>query len=210
MPFTLLASRFRRLWLLKAVGTTLFMDAFFRGYFYLLHSSAYTPSETPITAIDRYVPYQQWAWGLYASLWLYTSLPVALQPDFKLLLYYGFCAFLLCATGLGFFYFYPTIIPEAFLTTYRGPQIALLAGVDAAGNAAPSLHVAFAVFSMVWLRRQLIEVGAPLFVIRLNYLWGVAIAYSTMATKQHVMTDVLSGAILGFVFAFLSLRRLPH
>ena len=208
MPLAQLGSRFRRLWLLKAIGTALFMTIFFSGYFYLLQHPTYPPTDTPITAVDRHLPYQQWAWGLYVSLWLYTTLPVALQPNLSLLLYYGLCAFLLCATGLSIFYFFPTIIPNDFLVTYRGAQIRLLAGVDAAGNDIPSLHVASALFSMLWLRQQLIEIKAPLFVNRFNYFWCAGIVYSTMATKQHVLTDVLSGAALGLVFALLSLRGL--
>lgn len=205
MPLVQLGERFRRLWLLKAVGTTLFMYAFFSGYFYLLQHPAYPPIATPITTIDRYLPYQTWAWGLYASLWLYTSLPVAFQPNLNWLLYYGFSIFLLCATGLAIFYFFPTVIPDDFLATYRGAQIKLLAGVDAAGNAAPSLHVASAIFSMLWLRQLLIEIKAPLLVNRFNYLWCAGIVYSTMATKQHVLMDAVSGAAFGLLFALLSL-----
>jgi membrane-associated phospholipid phosphatase len=205
MPLAQLRSRFRRLWLLKAVGTTLFMTIFFSGYFYLLKNPAYLPIDTPITAIDRQLPYQPWAWGLYASLWLYTSLPVAIQPNLGSLLYYGVSTFLLCATGLAIFYFFPTIIPESFLATYRGAQIRMLEGIDAAGNAMPSLHVASAIFSMLWLRQQLIDIQAPPWVNRFNYVWCAGIIYSTLATKQHVLTDVLSGAVFGLAFALLSL-----
>jgi membrane-associated phospholipid phosphatase len=35
-------------------------------------------------------------------------------------------------------------------------------------------------------------------------LWGVAIVYSTMATKQHVSLDVLAGMLLGIAFALSS------
>ncbi len=210
MPLAQLGSRFRRLWLLKAVGTTVFMTVFFNGYFYLLKNPAYLPIDTPITAIDRHLPYQPWAWGLYVSLWLYTSLPVAIQPDLRALLYYGLSIFLLCATGLAVFYFFPTIIPESFLATYRGPQIQLLQGVDAAGNAMPSLHVASAVFSMLWLRHQLISIKTLLLANHFNYVWCAGIVYSTMATKQHVLTDVLSGAAFGLAFALLSLSCLKQ
>jgi membrane-associated phospholipid phosphatase len=40
-----------------------------------------------------------------------------------------------------------------------------------------------------------------------NALWFVAIAYSTLAVKQHVALDALAGALLGIAFAALSLRR---
>jgi len=80
--------------------------------------------------------------------------------------------------------------------------------VDAAGNACPSLHVATAVFSAMWINRQLIEVGAPRIVRVFNWAWCIGIAYSTLATKQHVAVDMVAGAILGMFAASLSLAQL--
>ncbi len=69
--------------------------------------------------------------------------------------------------------------------------------VDAAGNACPSLHVAFAIFTALWLARLLREVMAPLAVRLFNAGWCAAIIYSTLATKQHVAVDVFAGTTLG-------------
>jgi membrane-associated phospholipid phosphatase len=43
-----------------------------------------------------------------------------------------------------------------------------------------------------------------------NWLWFLLIAYSTLAIKQHVVLDVAAGALLGLVFAPLSLRWRPR
>ena len=40
-----------------------------------------------------------------------------------------------------------------------------------------------------------------------NGLWFIAIAMSTLATKQHVFLDTAAGFALGAVFASLSLWR---
>jgi membrane-associated phospholipid phosphatase len=59
----------------------------------------------------------------------------------------------------------------------------------------------------VWLNRQLFEVGAPRIVRVFNWAWCVGIAYSTLATKQHVAVDMVAGVILGMSAAALSLAQ---
>jgi membrane-associated phospholipid phosphatase len=41
----------------------------------------------------------------------------------------------------------------------------------------------------------------------INIGWFLAIAYSTLATKQHVVIDAFAGAVLGTLFAIASLSR---
>ncbi len=75
----------------------------------------------------------------------------------------------------------------------------MLHRVDAASNACPSMHVAVALFTAVRVEVSLRLMRVPLPVRALNVAWFVAIAYSTLAIKQHVVLDVLAGAILGLV-----------
>jgi len=68
-----------------------------------------------------------------------------------------------------------------------------LKNLDASGNACPSLHVATAVFSGMWLHRLLLRFGAPLWMLVVNGGWCAGIVYSTLAIRQHVIVDVLAG-----------------
>ena len=124
---------------------------------------------------------------------------------------YGVWAAALCGVGLACFYFWPTAVPAPALAPDLGgqPAFALLRGIDAAGNACPSLHVATAMFSAICLHDLLRRIDAPAGLRWANALWFVAIAYSTLAVKQHVAVDVLAGALLGVAFALPSLRRRP-
>jgi len=79
--------------------------------------------------------------------------------------------------------------------------------MDASGNACPSLHVATAIFSGIWLNHLLRRFGAPLWILICNWTWCIAIVYSTLATRQHVAVDVLAGLVLGVLAAWLSLRQ---
>jgi membrane-associated phospholipid phosphatase len=81
--------------------------------------------------------------------------------------------------------------------------------VDAPGNALPSLHVATALFTALWIERLLHEIGTPAALRRLNWLWLTLIVYATLATKQHLLLDVLAGGALGAAFARASLRWFP-
>jgi membrane-associated phospholipid phosphatase len=89
------------------------------------------------------------------------------------------------------------------------PGFAIIQGLDAAGNACPSLHVATAAFSAVWLDRLLREIETGTAMRLINWAWFVLIAWSTVAIKQHVVLDVVAGVALGLAFALPSLRLRP-
>lgn len=200
---------FWRLWWLKAPGTALFIWFFFEAYFFLLRYPHAQVSTMPLTWVDTAIPMQGWAWVPYLSLWFYTGLPPALTPNFRQLLYYGVSVGSTCLLGLVCFYLWPTIVP-AFERPV-GSGLALLEGIDTAGNACPSLHVAIAVFSAIWLHAQLRAVLAGRAWLLTNWAWCVVIAYSTLATKQHVVLDMLGGVLLGTLGGLVSLglyRRL--
>jgi len=73
-------------------------------------------------------------------------------------------------------------------------------------NACPSLHVAFAVFAAAGLARELRAIGAARWLRALSILWCVGIVYSTLATRQHVVLDVVAGALLGALVALAHSR----
>ena len=196
----------RHLWL-KSVGTTLFIVLFFGAYFYLLKDPAYPTTVMPVTWLDHLIGFQPLALPLYLSLWVYVSLPPTLLATRRELYGYGLAMAGTCLGGLIVFYFWPTAAPAADIDWARYPDVNLLKSMDASGNACPSLHVATAVFSGVWLHHLLRRFGTPPWLLRINGLWCLGIVYSTLATRQHVAVDVLAGLALGATAAVLSLRR---
>ena len=198
----------RRLFLFKAVGISLFMWLFFVAYFHTLRHPAFPVLEMPLTALDRAIPFTPGALLAYVSLWLYVSLPPGLLLTLRELVVFGLWTAAMCGVGLAFFYFLPTAVPPQALQVDLAahPGFAVLQGVDAAGNACPSLHVATAVFSAFWIDHLLRGMRAPGGLRGLNYAWVLVIVWSTLATKQHVMADAVAGALLGAAFAAASLR----
>lgn len=206
---TEIALRMRRHFLLKLVGTTAWVWAFFIGYFYLLRHPAYPVVVMPLTALDHLIPFQPATLLAYLSLWVYVGIAPGLQLTFRELLVYGLWAGALCVTGLGLFYFWPTAVPPLAFDVSGYAGFKMLQGVDATGNACPSMHVAIAMFTVLWIEHVLRQARAPLGLRLCNIAWFLAICWSTLAVRQHVVLDVLAGALLGLAFALPSLRWRP-
>lgn len=207
---TRLWARIRPHFLVKTVGISGFMTLFFVAYFHLLNHPIRAVTEMPVTAVDRALPFMPAALPIYLSLWLYVSLPPSLIVERRELERYGAAIGLVCLVGLGCFLLWPTAVPAMALDWQGFPGSALLQGIDKAGNACPSLHVATAVFSAVWLHRILGQMGARAAVAWANALWAVAIVLSTLLTRQHVFLDALAGVALGLAGAGLLLLWQSH
>ena len=188
------------------LGTTSLTGLFFIGYFYVQRHPAYTPTVMPLTALDRMIPFQPPALLAYVSLWIYIGVGPGLQRTSSERAVYALWMCGLCIVGLGIFYFWPTQVPVLTAQTTDFPGFALLRGVDKASNACPSMHVAVAIFTAVRVDEVLRSTRSPFLLRLLNATWFVAIAYSTLATKQHVALDVAAGALLGLIFVLPSLR----
>jgi membrane-associated phospholipid phosphatase len=202
--------RFRYRQWLKIAGVCAFMWLFFTGYFHVMRNPAYPVVTLPLTALDHAIPFVPQALVVYLSLWFYVGIPAGLAATLRTAVLYGAWTAGLCVSGLTLFFFWPTAIPRMPIDLADHPAFAVLQGVDAAGNACPSLHVASAVFAAAWIGRILREVQAPPALQVVNLAWCLAIAWSTVAVRQHVTLDVLGGFVLGACFAWLSrLGRSP-
>ena len=199
----------RRHLFLKLVGTTLVTWAFFIGYFQLLRHPVHPVTMVPLTPLDAWVPFLPHAIVPYLSLWFYVGIAPGLQRTFPQLLVYGLWSVLLCVTGLAIFYWWPTAIPPLTFGTTGYFGFDLLQGIDARGNACPSMHVAIAFFSATWIDVQLRESRTPALLRGVNWLWFAAITLSTLAVRQHVVIDVVAGFALGAAFVIPSLILRP-
>ena len=201
--------RMRRLLALKLVGISGFTWLFFVAYFYLLQHPVHPVTVMPLTALDTLIPFQPQALFAYLSLWVYVGTAPGLQLRFSELVVYGLWVGALCLVGLACFYFWPTQVPPLKVDVTGFPGFATLQGVDAAGNACPSMHVAVAMFTVIRLEDVLRRAGTPGWLRLINRVWFIAIAASTLMVKQHVVLDVAAGALLGIAFALPSLRWRP-
>ncbi len=192
---------------LKSLGTMIFISVFFGAYFYLLKTPAHATTVMPIIWLDHLISFQPLTLPIYLSLWVYVSLPPALLATRRELFSYGLAITATCLAGLIIFYFWPTTVPVSHIDWTQSPYVNFLKNMDASGNACPSLHVATAFFSGIWLHHLLHRFGAPPWILTFNWAWCIGIVYSTLAMRQHVAVDVLAGLALGGLTAYLSLRN---
>lgn len=195
-------------WPAKMIGMTLGMTLFFTAYFWVLHHPLFPVTTMPLTAVDRLISFRPEALPLYLSLWIYVSLAPALMIERREIMSYALATVGMSFTGLGIFLLWPTTVSWSAADWLQHPAFAFLQTVDASGNACPSLHVAFAVFTAACLGRLLRQMGAGRIVCAFNWLWCLGILYSTVAIRQHVALDVLAGAGLGIIVAVVHLRGL--
>jgi membrane-associated phospholipid phosphatase len=195
------AARLKAHWRLKMIGIPSFMAFFFAGYFLTLRFPAFPVTTMPLMAIDRAIQFHPGAMLLYLSLWIYVLPVPMLIYDKSELILYGLAATGLAIVGLMIFFFCPTAVPNPGIDWLHYPAFSRLKAIDASGNACPSLHVAFAIFSAVWIQRVLAQMGDRGILRGLSWCWCLGILYSTLATKQHVTVDLLAGVALGWLMA---------
>lgn len=190
-----LARRIGTLWFLKMTGTIAWIVVFFWLYFAVLRHPApgAAMQPMPFTAADAWIGIHEWAVVPYCSLWVYASLAPALLARDELGTYVR-SAFLLSVIGLACFWAFPTQVPDLRIDwAAQYPWLQFLKSRDVNGNACPSLHVGFVVLSAAFIARTLARVQAPRALRVANLAWAAIVVWSVLATRQHVLIDVLGG-----------------
>jgi membrane-associated phospholipid phosphatase len=205
--YVALGQRIATLWVVKMIGTTVGISGFFVVYFWVMHNPPSEPMVMPLTRLDHWVGVSDDAMVLYGSLWFYISLAPAFAKDKAELWACARDAAIMAAVGLVVFWLFPTTVPVFAVDWAQYPALQFLKATDVGGNAFPSLHVAFAVLTAVLLERQLRSVQAPTWLRVLNMLWAFGIVYSTLATRQHVLLDVLGGTLLAAAVSWAGTTR---
>lgn len=205
--YVALGQRIATLWVVKMIGTTVGISGFFVVYFWVMHNPPSEPMVMPLTRLDHWVGVSDDAMVLYGSLWFYISLAPAFAKNKAELWACARDAAIMAAVGLVVFWLFPTTVPVFAVDWAQYPALQFLKATDVGGNAFPSLHVAFAVLTAVLLERQLRSVQAPTWLRVLNLLWAFGIVYSTLATRQHVLLDVLGGTLLAAAVSWAGTTR---
>jgi len=173
--------------LAMALGYLAFLAVYLGCGNFLLHA----PQRLALGPLDLWFGYLPWTIWVYLSQVPLLILALVLAPD-DTARSRAFYAMLL-ATGLAgvVFLAWPTELPRP-----EPPRDGITAAawralflVDVPRNCFPSLHVALALISAATLRRRTgWRSVAP--------LWALAIAWSTLTTRQHIALDLAGGLLL--------------
>jgi membrane-associated phospholipid phosphatase len=146
----------------------------------------------PMTAIDRAVPFMPWTGWIYATVFPFPLLAVALVDDDR-----GVRTTLASFIGVttvlfAIFLAYPTVYPRPELSGggFLALPLALIYRLDLPRNCLPSGHVTAAFLTAFSVRQCRPRLGAVLI------FWAAVISISTLTTKQHYFWDVVAGVLL--------------
>jgi hypothetical protein len=198
--------RIAALFLLKMLSTTGAIALFFTAYFWVMRHPLSAMTVMPVSWVDAWIGFIPAAFPLYASLWLYIALGTALARNIGELAAYGLASLAMSAVGLAVFMLWPTKVPDFGIDWSLYPWLQFMKSMDVSGNACPSLHAAFCVFTAAVLHVQLKSLDAARWVLAGNLLWCLGILVSTVATRQHVALDAIAGAVLGGAMVVAYLR----
>jgi hypothetical protein len=178
-------------------------------YFALQRLELFPARLPPVTALDRAVAFEPlWIWP-YVSIALLVAIAPMLATSRDALRRYVLGLAILCGVCFAVFLAVPVIGPRPSVM----PDQALyrfIVAVDRPTNSFPSLHVGLAVYSLLYCNRVLGPGGSrsSRFLRQgLGALWGAAILYSTLATKQHWAIDLPPAIVIAAVAYALAWRR---
>ncbi len=170
-------------------------------YFGLQALGLSAPQPVPVTALDRWIAFAPgWAYP-YATLALLVPLAPLLAGSRRELARYAVGLALLCGASFLTYLLFPVAGPRPGLRPESG-LYTLLVSVDAPTNCLPSLHAGLTVYSFLFLDRVLHPDLAPaerLAWRTVAWLWGAAVLYSTLATKQHWLVDLPPAVLLAWL-----------
>lgn len=154
------------------------------------------PALLPVTWVDRSVPVVPWTVWVYASYPLQFAATFFTEPSRRRLNRWLWAVLAVNLVSNVVFLLWPTTIqrpPVPAADPWTAGAFARLHAIDTPASCLPSLHVSTAFLaSFVFLARDRLRFA-------LFFTWAVAIALSTLTTKQHHAVDVVAG--LGLALA---------
>lgn len=161
-----------------------------------------TGTVLPPSAIDRGIPFSPTAIWLYLSFFIIVPLGYLLAPIERVK--WLRAAMQLAAVGAGAIYLlWPTtlVYPQDKGDGLSSQLLAALTQVDSLQNCLPSLHMALTVLAVWALSDKQRKVRSALLMV-----WALAIAFSILQLRRHLLVDLVSGALLAFIAGWVVQR----
>lgn len=174
---------------------------FYSLYFLTNHYQLFEPKTLPLYNFEEMMPFVGWTSLIYLTTFIEIPLAMFLYPK------KGYGWIVIAVTGLFmtciiFFILFPTTFPRpsgnSNITIFD-----MFRKVEMPTNCFPSLHCATSAFIALtfWWQKQ----SNWRFVF---IPWGMAIALSTLTTKQHYAIDIMGGWILALIFARWAIEKI--
>jgi membrane-associated phospholipid phosphatase len=174
-------------------------------YAILQHVEIFPVLWIPELALDRAIPVFLPGIWVYFSFYILLGL-VGLTVEKKIFITYLYTVGWVTAVSHAFFLFMPNGVMRSDVDLDSAPTIyQFLVSLDLPRNAMPSLHASLSVVAAIAAQFSTIF---PRWSKPLIWLWVLAIFWSTIAIRQHVSLDLVSGGIIaGIVWWKVSKSR---
>jgi len=193
-------------WRLKAVLGGLLTLAFWVIYYWMERRPVPHVLVVPASALDRALPLVPAVAWIYLSQFATAPLVLYLAASRRAVLAVAAGVALMSSVSFLAYFLIPTSIDREVVSESTNAAYRLVVEWDRPRNACPSLHAAFAIFlsACAWtfcagLKHRAAGVG-------IFWLWTLAVLVSTLLIRQHVVLDLVTGAVVGAV-SFCTVRR---
>jgi membrane-associated phospholipid phosphatase len=146
---------------------------------------------------DRRIAFSDKAVWLYLSIDLLLPVGPFLMANRRQIYRYAAGIVIISFLADTIFLFWPTVCPRPDVTGANAIYRAVVS-MDNPFHAFPSLHAAFAVYSACVAASVLRELQVRWYWRVGVWLWALLILFATLATKQHVVADMVAGSALAF------------
>jgi membrane-associated phospholipid phosphatase len=165
-------------------------------YLFLQRHPFFPPTGMSASFLDRLVPFSDLAVWPYLSIYLLMPVGPFLMGRRNQILRYAAGIVLISFFADIIFLLRPTLSPRPVVAG-TSAAYQMLTAIDNSFHAFPSLHAAFAVYSALCAGLVLRELGSRRILRFGIWIWALMILYATLATKQHVLVDIIAGSGLG-------------
>lgn len=174
------------------------------------HYPFFKPQLLPMSWLDQVTPLVPNTIWIYVSEYIFFGVVYLNCRDMLNLNKYLYSFLALQVVSVLIFWAWPTTYPRDLYplpTDTNNLTFAIFSSLrdaDSPNNCCPSLHVS-SVFlsSFIFLDEQ--RWKFPFF-----FLWGVAIAASTLTTKQHYLVDVITGLLMALAIYWIFHRMISY
>jgi membrane-associated phospholipid phosphatase len=164
------------------------------------------------TTVDDWIPFRPgWVWIYACAYYPFIVSLVIIADSWERYVYMAFSFAMLLLMHLSIAVLVPVRTPREWREWKSNGSIGerflrFIQTVDKGGNCFPSMHVAVAMLAGLHITGYLMETGsAAAYVV---WIIPLAIAASTVFTKQHYFLDVPAGAVLALIPYGIYLRFL--
>ncbi|HEX3716962.1 MAG TPA: phosphatase PAP2 family protein [Verrucomicrobiae bacterium] len=202
---TSISNRLRAKLPFKLLLTLLLYPAVYGPYHFLQLHHFFTPTELRPGLVDQWIPFDDRFVWIYLSVYLLMPIGPILMTTREQLRRYAAGILLISLVADTVFVLHPTICPRPN-PVGSGRLYQLLVAIDNPFHGFPSLHAAFAIYSALCAERVLRVLGWRSCMSAAAWTWATLILYSTLATKQHTLADIVFGGVLGTLVYFAVFR----